>query len=474
MVSGLLTLLVFLLALGGMIFVHEFGHFLAARWAKIEVEEFGFGFPPRAFGFWRSKGFLIFNRQRIEIPENFERSFDWQRVLDESVKVTVDQVGDKYILRTLEFVLEGNNARSAMFNKDQVFVDANRQFVEASKQSMPSRKTVRLGKQPGMLEWNGIVNEVHPGTLFSLNWLPLGGFVRPTGENDPSVPGGLAAANPWKRLVVLFAGPVMNLLTAIVVFALLIGLEGMATSGPIKIAGISPDSPAEQAGLLPGDTIRALNGKEINDVSQAIGIIQANLDHPVELEVERGSEVLSITATPLSSRTKQQGALGVSLAPATRPATFREMITGGATITAYQAAAIAYLPIALVQGVIAPDQARVVGFKGIYDLFGVAVQEDVQSRQETASTSGASARPSNWTLQLIAVLSVSLGVMNLLPIPALDGGRSRVTLPERVLRRRIPSEWENRINGIDMLLLNILMIFVNAMDFINPAQVPFP
>src|SRR6266508_1739338 len=93
MVSGLLTLLVFLLALGGMIFVHEFGHFLAARWAKIEVEEFGFGFPPRAFGFWRSKGFLIFNRQRIEIPENFERSFDWQRVLDQSVKVTVDQVG---------------------------------------------------------------------------------------------------------------------------------------------------------------------------------------------------------------------------------------------------------------------------------------------------------------------------------------------------------------------------------------------
>jgi regulator of sigma E protease len=272
---------------------------------------------------------------------------------------------------------------------------------------------------------------------------------------------------------VLFAGPVMNLFTAIVVFALLIGLEGMATSGPISIAGISPNSPAEQAGLLPGDTIRAMNNEQITEVGQAITIIQSNLDHPIKIEVERGSEVLSLTATPLSSRTKQEGALGVSLAPATRPATFGEMVKGGATITAYQAVAIAYLPVALLQGVIAPDQARVVGFKGIYDLFGVAVQEDVQSRQEAAATPGA-ARPSNWTLQLIGILSVSLGIMNLLPIPALDGGRILFTLPEIILRRRIPAEWENRINGVAMLLLIMLMLFVNAMDFINPAQVPFP
>src|SRR5512134_2570259 len=87
------------------------------------------------------------------------------------------------------------------------------------------------------------------GTRFTLNWLPLGGFVRPKGENDPNVPGGLAAASPWKRLVVLFAGPLMNLITAVAVFALLIGMEGMATPGPINVAGISPKSPAEQSGL---------------------------------------------------------------------------------------------------------------------------------------------------------------------------------------------------------------------------------
>jgi regulator of sigma E protease len=266
----------------------------------------------------------------------------------------------------------------------------------------------------------------------------------------------------------------MNLFTAIVVFALLIGMEGMATPGPINVAGISPESPAEQAGLVPGDTIRTMNDEEITEVSQAITIIQDNLDQPIEIEVEREGQLLSVTATPLSNRTRQQGALGVSLSPATRPATLVEMVTGGATITAYQAAAIAYLPVALIQGVIAPDQARVVGFKGIYDLFGVAVQEDVQSRQEAAATPETGVRPSNWTLQLVGILSVSLGIMNLLPIPALDGGRILFTLPEIFLRRRIPPEWENKINGVAMLLLIVFMLFVNAMDFINPAEVPFP
>jgi regulator of sigma E protease len=474
MVSGLFYLIVFILALGGMIFVHELGHFLAARWAKIEVEEFGFGFPPRAFGFWRGRGFLIFNRQRIEIPQNFGRSFDWQSLSHQPAKITVDQAGEKYILRTIEFSVEDDRPGPARMDKDQVLVDASGKIVEPSGGTAPAKKTIRLGGQRGMIEWNGIVDEVHPGTLFSLNWLPLGGFVRPKGENDPNVPGGLAAASPWKRLVVLFAGPVMNLFTAIVVFALLIGLEGMATSGPIKIVGITPDSPAEQAGLLPGDTIRAMNNEEITDVGQAIGIIQTNLDKPVEIEIERGTDLVSITATPLSSRTKQEGALGVGLAPATRPARFVEMVQGGATITAYQAVTIVYLPIALIKGVVAPDQARVIGFKGIYDMFAVAVKEDVESRQDAATTPGTSEQPSNYTLSLIGLLSVSLGVLNLMPIPALDGGRILFTMPEIILRRRIPAEWENRINGVAMLLLIMFMLFVNAMDFINPAQVPFP
>ena len=365
---GFLTLVIFFFALGGMIFVHELGHFLAARWAGIEVEEFGFGLP-------------------------------------------------SYKLATL-------------------------------------------------FTWKG--------TEFTVHALPLGGFVRPKGENDPNVPGGFGAANPWKRLVVLVAGPLMNLLTAIVVFSALIAYEGVPLSGSVKIDTVADDSPAQQAGFLAGDIIVSINGQEVTDIQPAIEIIRANLDKPVEMVVDRNGEMVTITATPLSSRTPQQGALGVGLAYPTRPATFVESISGGATITGLQAATIVYLPIALIQGIIAPDQARLVGFKGIYDLFNYSVQEDVTSRQEAAtvqaSGTGNAPKPTNYVLNLIGVLSVSLGVFNLFPIPALDGGRILFTLPEILFKKRIPTEWENMVNGIAMLLLIGLMVFVNVMDFVNPPQ----
>lgn len=369
---GILTLVIFFFALGGMIFVHELGHYLGARWAGIEVEEFGFGLP-------------------------------------------------SYKIATL-------------------------------------------------FRWQG--------TEFTIHALPLGGFVRPKGENDPTIPGGFGAASPWKRLVVLVAGPLMNLLTAIVVFSALIAYEGVPQPGRVKIDTVAPNSPAEQAGIQADDILVSINGEKVSDIQPAITIIRANLDKPVELVFDRSGEMVTITATPLSTRTAQEGALGIGLAYPTRPATFVESISGGATVTGLQAATLVYLPVALIQGLIAPDQARLVGFKGIYDLFNFSVQEDVTSRQEAAAVqatgSGTAPKPTNFTLNLIGILSISLGVFNLFPIPALDGGRILFTLPELLFRRRIPTEWENMVNGIAMLLLIGLMLFVNIMDFVNPAKLPLP
>jgi regulator of sigma E protease len=369
MVSGFVTLIVFLLALGGMIFVHELGHFIAARWAGIEVEEFGLGLP-------------------------------------------------SYKIATL-------------------------------------------------FKWQG--------TEFTIHALLLGGFIRPKGENDPNVPGGLASANPWKRLVVLFAGPMMNLITAIVVFSFLISFEGVPMPGSIAINSVSANSPAEQAGMQADDILLAINGQSVTEVSAAIAIIKDNLDQPVEMLVDRNGEKVTITATPLSTRKASEGALGVGLGYPTRPATFIESVSGGFMVTGVQAATIVYLPIALLQGAIAPADARFIGFKGIFDMFDVAVEEDVTSRQEVAAApAGADVQPTNWTLNLIGILSISLGVMNLLPIPALDGGRILFTLPEILFRKRIPPQWENTVNGIAMLMLIGLMLFVNIMDFVNPAQIPIP
>jgi len=372
MVSGFVSLIIFLFALGGMIFVHELGHFIAARWAGIEVEEFGLGLP--------------------------------------SYKIA------------------------------------------------------------SLFTWKG--------TEFTVHALLLGGFIRPKGENDPNVPGGLAAANPWKRLVVLFAGPLMNLLTAIVVFSFLVASEGVAIPGSVKVDAITQNSPAQQAGIQSGDILLSINGQKVSDIESAIKIIQANLDKPVNLLISRASKEITITATPLSSRQKSEGALGVGLSYPTRPATFIESISRGAAFTAIQAATIAYLPVALIQGAIAPKDARFIGFKGIFDMFDMAVKEDVCTRQEAAAapvnTNTPAPQPTNWTLNLIGVLSISLGVMNLFPIPALDGGRILFTMPEILFRKRIPARWENTVNGVAMLLLIGLMLFVNVMDFVSPAHIPIP
>jgi regulator of sigma E protease len=359
------SILVFIVALGGMIFIHEFGHFMAARFFKIEVEEFGFGLP--------------------------------------SVKLAT------------------------------------------------------------LFKWQG--------TEFTIHALPLGGFVRPKGENDPNVPGGLAAASPWKRIAVLLAGPMMNLLTAVVVFALVTALEGVPVPGPVRLENIAPASPAEQAGLQVNDIILAVNGQPVDETSDISLLIADNLDRPLEIQVQRGDETLTLTATPLSSRLPTQGPLGITMIPATRPATPVEVIQGGFFTTGYQAGAIVYLPVALIQGAINPADARPVGLKGIFDLVDSAVQEDTSSRQGQA---GEALRPTNYTLYIIGLLSVSLGILNLLPIPALDGGRILFTLPELLFHRRIPPEAENMVNGVAMLLLIGLMLYINAMDFINPVEINFP
>jgi regulator of sigma E protease len=268
----------------------------------------------------------------------------------------------------------------------------------------------------------------------------------------------------------------MNLLTAIVVFSFLIASQGVAVPGSIKIDSVAGNSPAQQANIQTGDILLAINGQSVTDIESAIAIIKENLDKPVEMSMDRNGEKIALTATPLSSRKKSEGALGIGLTYPTRPATFMESITGGVTITGIQAATIVYLPIALIRGAIAPEDARFIGFKGIFDMFDVAVEEDVSTRQEVAAapTGASTPQPTNWTLNLIGVLSISLGVMNLFPIPALDGGRILFTLPEILFRKRIPPQWENMVNGIAMLLLIGLMLFVNVMDFVNPAHIPTP
>ncbi len=288
------------------------------------------------------------------------------------------------------------------------------------------------------------------GTIFSLNWIPLGGFVRPKGENDPEIEGGLAAASPWVRLGVLFAGPLTNILVGILLGTFLFFSIGDRVPDKVLVDYITPGSPAETSGLQPGDLFISVNGQLIDDMEKLQTIISDNLGKSVSVIIERGSESITFDLVPRTNPPEGEGPLGVSLTNPIKPVSLVTAASRGITVTYENIRGILALPGRLINGSASPEEGRLVGYKGMYDIY-----TNLQS-----------------PLWFFMIISISLGITNLLPIPALDGGRILLTLPEIVLRRRVPPKYENALNLIGFTALILLMIYINVQDFINPIQLP--
>jgi regulator of sigma E protease len=449
----ILTWLVFILAFGGMVLIHEFGHYIVARWAKIEVEEFGIGLPtPGALTLWSNKGHLLLDDGgRVEIPANFNLPAHWNELIDRQVKITADRIDGRLVMRSIE-------------------------AVDADPAS--SRRVLKAGKTRGEREVFDVVTEVHPGTRFTLNWLPLGGFVRPKGENDPGVPGGLAAANPWKRLAVLFAGPLMNLLTAVLIYSIIFGRVGVPDATRVSVSSVSEGSPAAQAGLQADDIFISGNGQPIRNFDELRVVVDANQDKPVNLVVDRDGEQVALTVTPRLTQLEdgsERIMIGVGLGvPFKQPTSPLETVSLGARYTAMNIQALIALPAQMIRGSLDSEQSRLIGLKGIFDVLQQTVSRDVEA---SATPAPASADPMDQpirTLNLIASLSISLGLFNLFPFPALDGGRIMFILPELIFRRRVSPQLENLVHAMGMAFLLLLMIYINVMDFVNPINVTIP
>jgi regulator of sigma E protease len=131
----------------------------------------------------------------------------------------------------------------------------------------------------------------------------------------------------------------------------------------------------------------------------------------------------------------------------------------------------------MIRGTLAPEQSRIIGLKGIFDILGQSVSHDVQANNNANNAPAPSRDPIDQpvrTLELIASLTISLGVFNLFPFPALDGGRIIFILPELIFRRRVSPQVENLVHGLGMAVLLLFMIYVNVMDFVNPISVTIP
>ncbi|HZZ99131.1 MAG TPA: RIP metalloprotease RseP [Candidatus Paceibacterota bacterium] len=353
----MVTAIIFIVVIGVLVLVHEFGHFIMAKRAGMKVEEFGFGFPPRIVG--------------------------WKR-------------GE---------------------------------------------------------------------TIYSINWIPFGGFVKIFGEDgEGQGPRSFASGTFWQRMGVIVAGVVMNFLLAAVLLMLVNGLGlrvGIAdphTPGVqdqrIEVLTVSPGSPADKAGLQSLDQLVGYRQDgsliEFDSVESLQSAVNNHSGQPIVLEIKRGSETLDKTLIPRVNPPPDQGAIGISLA-----------MTGVVSYPWYEA---------IWRGVVDAwilTENTVIGYWTLLKTLIVhgKLAADVSGPVGIATLTGQAARVGiNYLLQFVALISVNLAVLNIVPFPALDGGRALILVIEKIKRSPVNRNAEMWVNMIGFYVLIAFMIYITYND----------
>jgi regulator of sigma E protease len=331
------------------------------------------------------------------------------------------------------------------------------------------------------------------GVEWRVGWIPLGGYVKFSGdENAASVPDhenlealrrrieaeqGSGAASRyfhfkpvWQRAFITAAGPMANFVLAIVLFAALLMAVG-ETVIPARVAAVQPDSPAARAGFAVDDVVVRANGQEIDNFFDLQQIIAVRSNAPTNFVVDRGGELVSLTATPerrlVSDRMggeQKIGVLGIASPAQVGERTVRrygplEAVAGGVERTWRVLSTTVYYLGRVVTGRESADQLG--GPLRIAQASGQVAQSGAQGAPDAGSMllgSGVA------LLGLTAVLSVGIGFMNLLPVPVLDGGHLVFYAYEAVARRPLAAKVQAAGYRVGLALLLGLMLFATWND----------
>lgn len=361
------TIIIFILILGLLVFVHEFGHFIAAKKMGVRVEEFALGFPPRI----------------------------WSRIKD--------------------------------------------------------------------------------GTKYSINWIPIGGFVKLKGEDggEKKDKDSFAHKKVWQKSVILASGVGMNFLLAAVVLSLgfMIGAPQVIEAGVEKSARVRDEkiqvvdtvenSPAYEAGIISGDAIESIDGKKFANVEEIQNYINERGGEKMLFEIRRGNEILiqELEARYIPDKESldieewQNYMVGVSLAKVgviSYP--FHIAIFKGVESTIFLTKEIIAAFYELIAGLIRTQKIGV-DFAG---PIGIA-----------ALTGQVADLGFIYLLQFVALLSINLGIINFMPFPALDGGRIFFLFLEKIRGKAVDERIEAMVHNIGFLLLMLLIIVITYKDILN-------
>jgi len=305
------------------------------------------------------------------------------------------------------------------------------------------------------------------GVLYSVNWIPIGGFVKIKGEDgsSKSEDDSFAAKKPWQRFLVLIAGVVMNFLFAAFLFSIgyMSGLptaiegtlpkQAVVREQKISIMQVLPNSPAARAGIVSGDVLVSLNGAPVSDASSVRSVILEHQDG-VKLMVQKkegGFQEVTLVSEDLPS-VKTKG-IGVGF-----------LETGLVSYPWY---------LAVPQGFVATARLT----QDIFVSLGLMIK-NIFSEQKVAMdlagpvgiavmTKEVAAQGWIYLLQFAALLSVNLAVVNILPFPALDGGRVLLLIIEKIRGKSVQASVETVIHNIGFICLMALVVFVTYRDLVR-------
>jgi regulator of sigma E protease len=292
-------------------------------------------------------------------------------------------------------------------------------------------------------------------TEITLNALPVGAFVRPAGDFDPLVPQGLASRSVGQRMLVYVSGAAANILLALLL--LTIGFR-IGWPDEVRVVGTAPDSPAELAGLRAGDVILLADGKAVHDAEALRAQIDAARGQAMVLQLSRAGEVFEVTIQARLSPPAGEGPMGFNSRGVLVSYPWGEAF-GRAAETAVDLARSTVAAIGTLLGL-----GR--GPGGEVRLIGPLGMKQISDRALANAVEWGEAFP---MIYLAAWLSASLGLVNLVPFPALDGGRAALLLVEILHRKRIPARTEARVHSAGMVVLLTAMFVLVVRDLLRPV-----
>jgi regulator of sigma E protease len=353
----IVTVVSFIIILAILVLIHEFGHYIVARWMGIKVEEFGFGFPPRVWG---------------------------------------KKIGE---------------------------------------------------------------------TLYSINLLPIGGFVKVYGEEyheDDAIPQkdkdrAFVYKKPWQKAAVIVAGVIMNFLLGWILISFLFTRGVPTPTDNVYVEQVQKGSPAAAAGLREGDQLVAFvkdgQREEMDSVEEFVSSAKAYGGQIVGLELNRNGKAVTVDITPRANPPEGQGSLGIVIT------TFMEK-----KYPWYEAPWYGLKHAFTITKTIVVELGKTLGQLITFQKPKVDVTGPVGIAQYTGQ---AIQFGSNAVLELIALLSLNLAVINLLPFPALDGGRLVFIIYEWVTRKRVNANFERYLNLFGIITLLGLSVVITVFDIMK-------